>query len=72
MKTGLYITAVTGGSPAYGILQADDILLEFNGVVLRKSIQLRAELGEIIVGSSQKIKVKVLRNGQELTFDLTF
>lgn len=72
LKTGLYITDVTNGSPAYGILQKDDILLEFNGVILRKSIQLRAELGEIIVGSNQIIKVKVLRNGQELTFDLTF
>lgn len=72
LKTGLYITDVTNGSPAFGILQKDDILLEFNGVVLRKSIQLRAELGEIIVGSNQIIKVKVLRNGKELVFDLTF
>ena len=72
LKTGLYITDVTNGSPAFGILQKDDILLEFNGVVLRKSIQLRAELGEIIVGSNQIIKAKVLRNGKELVFDLTF
>ncbi len=72
LKTGLYITDVTHGSPAYGILQKDDILLEFNGLVLRKSIQLRAELGAIIVGSDQIIKVKVLRNGQILELELTF
>ena len=71
-KTGLYITGISEGSPAYGKLQKDDILLEFNGIVLRKSIQLRAELGAIVVGSETVINVKVLRNGEVLSIDLIF
>ena len=72
IKTGLYITQVTEGSVSAGILQKDDILLEFNGIVLRKSIQLRAELGSIIVGSDTIIPVVVYRNGKEVKLNLKF
>ncbi len=72
IKTGLYITQVTDGSVSAGILQKDDILLEFNGIVLRKSIQLRAELGSIIVGSDTIIPVVVYRNGKEVKLNLKF
>ena len=72
IKTGLYITQVTEGSVSAGILQKDDILFEFNGIVLRKSIQLRAELGSIIVGSDTIIPVVVYRNGKEVKLNLKF
>lgn len=72
VKTGLYITQITEGSVSDGILQKDDILLEFNGIALRKSIQLRAELGSIIVGSDTIIPVVVLRNGEKVKLNLKF
>ena len=71
-KIGIYITEVTEGSVAYGILKADDIMLEFNGVVLKNSLQLRAELGAIVVGSNTTIPVKILRDGKEMTVELTW
>ena len=71
-KIGIYITEVTEGSVAYGILKADDIMLEFNGVVLKNSLQLRAELGAIVVGSNTTIQVKILRDGKEMTVELTW
>lgn len=71
-KTGLYITAITRGSVCEGILQKDDILLEFNGKALRKSSDIRVELGQIVVGSGTPIPVKVLRNGQEVELSLIF
>ena len=71
-KIGIYITEVSEGSVAYGILKADDIMLEFNGVVLKNSLQLRAELGAIVVGSNTTIPVKILRDGKEMTVELTW
>ena len=71
-KTGIYITEVSEGSVAYGVLKADDIMLEFNGVVLKNSLQLRAELGAIVVGSNTTIRVLILRNGEEMTVELTW
>lgn len=71
-KIGIYITDVSEGSVAYGILKADDIMLEFNGVVLKNSLQLRAELGAIVVGSNTTIPVKILRDGKEMTVELTW
>lgn len=72
LKTGIYVTEVSEGSVAYGKLQKDDIMLEFNGLVLKNSLQLRAELGAIVVGSNTTIEVKVLRNGKEVTVELTW
>lgn len=70
VKTGIYVTEVVESSVAYGKIMADDIMLEFNGVVLKDSLQLRAELGAIVVGSNTEIQVKLLRNGQEITVTL--
>lgn len=70
VKTGIYVTEVVESSVAYGKIKADDIMLEFNGVVLKDSLQLRAELGAIVVGSNTEIQVKLLRNGQEITVTL--
>lgn len=72
VKQGLYITDVTVGSVSDGKLQKDDILLEFNGITLRKSIQLRAQLNSIVVGSETEIVVKVRRNGEVLDITLIF
>ena len=70
VKTGIYVTEVVESSVAYGKIMADDIMLEFNGVILKDSLQLRAELGAIVVGSNTEIQVKLLRNGQEITVTL--
>ena len=66
LKTGIYVTEVLESSVAYGKILPDDIMIEFNGVKLKNSLQLRAELGAIVVGSNTEIKVKVLRNGNEV------
>lgn len=72
VKTGLYITQIQEGSVCDGILQKDDILLSFNGIDLRKSIQLRAELGAIIVGSNTVIPITFYRNGVIYEKELIF
>lgn len=72
VKTGLYITAITKDSVCEGILQKDDILIEFNGRSLRKSTDIRVELGQIVVGSGISIPVKVIRNGEEVELSLVF
>ena len=66
LKTGIYVTEVLESSVAYGKILPDDIMIEFNGVKLKNSLQLRAELGAIVVGSNTEIIVKVLRNGNEV------
>ena len=73
VKYGLYISDVTEGSVAYkgGVLK-DDILMEFNGVKLKSSLELRSELNKIIVGSNTKIEIVVLRNNQQVTLNLIF
>ena len=72
LKTGIYVTEVAESSVAYGKIQKDDIMLEFNGVVLKNSLQLRAELGAIVVGSNTEIAVKLLRDGKEVTVTLVW
>ena len=73
VKTGLYVTAVVAGSVAEkGGLLADDIIVSFNGVNLVESLQLRAELNKIVVGSGEEILVKVIRDGKEIEVTLVF
>lgn len=73
VKTGLYVTAVVAGSVAEkGGLLADDIIVSFNGVNLVESLQLRAELNKIVVGSGEEILVKVIRDGKEIEVKLVF
>lgn len=70
---GLYVSdvAVNSVGAIGGILQ-NDIILSFNGVDLYRSLALRAELGKIIVGSSQEIIITVLRNGEVISLTLIF
>ena len=72
VKTGLYVTSVDEASVAFGKIQADDIIMVFNGVNLKNSLQLRAELGAIVVGSNVEIPVIVLRNGAEVEITLVW
>ena len=72
LKIGIYVTEVLESSVAYGKILPDDIMIEFNGVKLKNSLQLRAELGAIVVGSNTEIKVKVLRNGSEVEVTLVW
>lgn len=72
VKTGLYIKEVNPGSVADGKLMVDDILMKFNGVSIRKTSELRAILGQIVVGSGEVVPVEVLRNGELITVELIF
>ena len=73
VTNGLYINDITSGSVAdLGGLKPDDILLEFNGVKLKTSLELRGELNKIIVGANTNIEVLVCRNGQNITLTLVF
>ena len=70
---GLYINDVTSGSVAEkGGILADDILLVFNGVELKTSLELRGELNKILVGANTNVEVVVCRNGQNITLTLVF
>ena len=72
VQTGIYVTEVVSGSVADGKIEKDDIILEFNGVQLRNSLQLRAQLNAIVVGTNTEIEVKLLRNGELLTVYLVW
>lgn len=72
VKYGLYVTGITSGSVCDGILMQDDIMLEFNGTILKSSLSLRAELNRIIVGANTEILVKVLRDGKIVEVVLVF
>lgn len=70
---GLYINGITPDSvAAQGGLLVDDILLVFNGVELKTSLELRSELNKIIIGANTKVEVVVCRNGQNMTLTLVF
>ena len=70
---GLYINEITPGSVAdNGGLKADDILLKFNGVELKTSLELRSELNKIIVGANTNVEVVICRSGQTITLTLVF
>jgi len=73
IKKGLYITEIVSESVAEkGGLLKDDILIKFNNVELKASLELRSELNKIIVGANTEIEVLVYRNNQYLTLKLLF
>lgn len=73
LEYGFYVNNVTQGGVANkaGVL-AGDIIIEFDGDPIRYSYQLRAKLGEFIIGSGEQTTIKVLRNGEEVTLTVTF
>lgn len=73
ITTGIFVSDVTpGGVGEKGGILPNDIILTFNGTDVTNSLILRAELGQIIVGSNQEIIVEVYRNGEIVTLKLIF
>ncbi len=73
IEIGLYVNAVTPDSVAEkGGIIADDIIIKFNNVELKGSLELRSELNKIIVGDNTRIEVVVYRNNQYITLELVF
>lgn len=70
---GMYIQSVVAGgvAEAAGVLPGD-ILLEFDGIEVRYSYNLRAALGEVIIGSGEEVILKVYRNGEIVTLKAVF
>lgn len=67
---GLYVKSVLEDSICYGHIMQDDIIVSFNGVELRKSIQLRELINKLSVGSYEKISITVLRKGQLVNIEI--
>lgn len=69
---GMYITEVIAGGLGYKAgIKTGDILLEFNNIQIHQSYQLRAELGKLIIGSDQKVEIKVYRDGKVVALTVT-
>lgn len=65
---GMYIAEVSNGGLGYKAgIKAGDILIEFAGVKIYNSYELRAEIGKIIIGSGEIVEMKVYRNGQTVS-----
>ncbi|MFA7367961.1 MAG: trypsin-like peptidase domain-containing protein [Bacilli bacterium] len=70
---GFYVTEVTAGGLGHAAgMQKDDILLEFNNVLMRYSYILRAEIGKFVIGSGEVVEIKVHRNGEDITLQVTY
>lgn len=60
---GMYVAEVTTGGFGYKAgIKAGDILIEFSGVKIYNSAELRAEIGKIIIGSGETKELKVYRD----------
>ena len=66
---GAMVVDVTKTGPADGVVHEGDIILDFNGKQIVKMRDLPRFVAETAVG--QKVKVKVLREGEEVTLDIT-
>ena len=73
IEYGFYVAEVNedGVAHAAGVL-VNDIIVKFNDVVTVYSYQLRAELGNFIIGSGQTTTIVVYRNGEYVTLEVTF
>ena len=70
---GFYVADVTsGGVASIAGIQVGDVILEFNEVEVFYSYQLRAQLGNFIIGSGQTTSIVVYRNNEYLTLYVTF
>lgn len=73
ITSGLYIDEiVAGGIAEQAQLQSGDILLQFNGVDIRYSYQIRAMLNNYVVGSGTTAELTIYRNGSTQTITITF
>lgn len=66
---GALVVSVTKTGPADGVLDEGDLILEFNGKVIRKMRDLSRFVAETNVGA--KSTVKFLRGGKEMSLDVT-
>ena len=73
IKYGMYIAEVDpGGVGDLCGMKAGDIIVEFNGLKIAYSYELRAAMGQVIVGSNEEINVVVYRNGEYITLKAVF
>ena len=70
VKEGLYVSAVSNGSIGAKVLKQDDIIIEFNGAVMKTQEDLRRQLNKLTPNSGQIVKVKVFRNGFKVDLEL--
>ncbi|MBI4923462.1 MAG: Do family serine endopeptidase [Devosia nanyangense] len=68
-SNGAMVVDVTRTGPADGVIREGDVILEFNGRPIVKMRDLPRFVAETAVG--QVVPVKVLREGQEITVDIT-
>ena len=66
---GAMVVDVTATGPADGIVEEGDIILNFNGRDIVRMRDLPRFVAETAVG--ERVKVRVLRKGKELTLDVT-
>ena len=73
IEFGFYVAEVNEGGVGYkaGVLPGD-IITAFNGVNVRYSYELRAQLGNFIIDSGQTTTIVVYRNGEFVTLEVTF
>ena len=67
-SNGAMVVDVTKTGPADGVIREGDVILEFNGKAIVKMRDLPRFVAETAVG--QLVKVKILREGQEITVDI--
>ncbi|HQB80041.1 MAG TPA: trypsin-like peptidase domain-containing protein [Bacilli bacterium] len=70
IDSGIYIAEVSETGLSHGKLQADDIILKFNGVEIVKSYEFRSILGSMVAGSTAVFEV--YRNGQIIEVRIDF
>jgi serine protease Do len=63
------VVEVTETGPADGVVDEGDIILDFNGREIVRMRDLPRFVAETAVG--EKVKVRVLRDGEEMTLDIT-
>ena len=69
---GIYITDVSAGTVAEGKLMKDDIILQFDGIVVKKNMDLSLRLHEIVANSGTKVLIEILRNGEKMEIEVIF
>lgn len=70
---GIYVDTVSIPSVAYSAgIQSGDIILEFDGVLVKYSYVLRAKLGEFTIGSNDSAEMIVYRDGELVTLKVVF
>ena len=68
---GLYVRDVSaGGHGERAGLQVDDIILSFNGVPIKKTLDLRLQLINLVEGSGVVVPIVIYRNGETITLYL--